>query len=65
MIALIALEQYGSIEEEDMVLVNVGLGGIGLSAVDIAAHIFRAKVGFYNMLLLVVSKYCKDIKMSL
>ncbi|XP_008212899.1 quinone oxidoreductase-like protein 2 [Nasonia vitripennis] len=42
--ALIGLEQYGSISEEDMVLVNVGIGGIGLAAVDIAANIFRAKV---------------------
>lgn len=44
MAALIGLEQYGSISEEDMVLVNVGIGGIGLAAVDIAANIFRAKV---------------------
>jgi NADPH:quinone reductase-like Zn-dependent oxidoreductase len=44
MTALIGLEQFGSISEEDMVLVNVGIGGIGLSAVDIAANIFKAKV---------------------
>lgn len=44
MIALIGLEQYASIDEEDMVLINVGIGGIGLAAVDIAANVFRAKV---------------------
>ena len=46
MTALIGLEQYGSIAEEDIVLANVGVGGIGLAAVDIAANIFRAKVNF-------------------
>ncbi|XP_011496125.1 PREDICTED: quinone oxidoreductase-like protein 2 [Ceratosolen solmsi marchali] len=44
MTALIGLEQFGCISENDMVLVNVGIGGIGLSAVDIAANIFKAKV---------------------
>ncbi|XP_014227026.1 quinone oxidoreductase-like protein 2 [Trichogramma pretiosum] len=44
MTALLGLEQNGSITEEDMVLVNVGIGGIGLAAVDIAANIFRSKV---------------------
>lgn len=44
MTALIGLEVYGAIQEEDIVLVNVGIGGIGLAAVDIAANIYRAKV---------------------
>lgn len=44
MTALIGLEHYGSISEEDIILVNVGIGGIGLAAVDIAANVFRAKV---------------------
>ncbi|XP_023246099.1 quinone oxidoreductase-like protein 2 homolog isoform X2 [Copidosoma floridanum] len=44
MTALIGLEKYGSISEEDMILINVGIGGIGLAAVDIAANVFRAQV---------------------
>lgn len=44
MTALIGLEKFGSIAEEDTVLVNVGIGGIGLAAVDIAANVFLAKV---------------------
>lgn len=49
MTALIGLEKYGCIAEEDMVLVNVGIGGIGLAAVDIAANIFRAKVIIFSL----------------
>ncbi|XP_058799021.1 quinone oxidoreductase-like protein 2 [Phymastichus coffea] len=44
MTALIGLEQCASIDEEDMVLINVGIGGIGLAAVDIAANVYKAKV---------------------
>lgn len=61
MTALIGLEVFGSIQEEDIVLVNVGIGGIGLAAVDIAANIYRAKVftiiiisiSIYNLLFLI------------
>ena len=51
MTALIGLEQYGGIVEEDMVLVNVGIGGIGLAAVDIASNIYRAKVLLFIFLI--------------
>ncbi|KAJ8683995.1 hypothetical protein QAD02_019787 [Eretmocerus hayati] len=44
MTALIGLEKHGCIEENNMVLINVGIGGIGLAAVDIAANVFLAKV---------------------
>lgn len=44
MTALLGLETYGNIGEDDMVLVNVGIGGFGLAAVDIAANVFLSKV---------------------
>ncbi|XP_057319674.1 quinone oxidoreductase-like protein 2 homolog [Microplitis mediator] len=42
--ALIGLEKKADLQEDEMVLINVGLGGIGLAAVDIAANVFRAQV---------------------
>ncbi|XP_015123070.1 quinone oxidoreductase-like protein 2 [Diachasma alloeum] len=44
MTALIGLEKKAHLEENEMVLVNVGLGGVALAAVDIAANVFRAQV---------------------
>ncbi|XP_072758736.1 quinone oxidoreductase-like protein 2 isoform X1 [Anoplolepis gracilipes] len=42
--ALIALERKVSIDEDDMILINVGISGIGLAAIDLATNVFRAKV---------------------
>lgn len=42
--ALIALERKVSIQEEDMMLINVGLSSIGLAAVDLATNVFKAQV---------------------
>lgn len=42
--ALVALERKVNIDEDDMILINVGISGIGLAAVDLAANVFRAKV---------------------
>ncbi|XP_048513250.1 quinone oxidoreductase-like protein 2 isoform X2 [Athalia rosae] len=42
--ALIGLEQRACLENDEMVLVNIGLGGVGLAAVDLAVHVFRAQV---------------------
>ncbi|KAL0099876.1 hypothetical protein PUN28_019952 [Cardiocondyla obscurior] len=44
MTALIALERKVSLNEDDMILINVGISGIGLAAVDLATNVFRAKV---------------------
>lgn len=44
MTALIGLDKKANLQEDEMVLVNVGLGGVGLAAVDIAANVFRAQV---------------------
>ncbi|XP_011306756.1 quinone oxidoreductase-like protein 2 [Fopius arisanus] len=44
MTALIGLEKQANLEENEMVLANVGLGGVALAAVDIAANVFRAQV---------------------
>ncbi|XP_063978961.1 quinone oxidoreductase-like protein 2 [Diachasmimorpha longicaudata] len=44
MTALMGFEKKANLEENEMVLVNVGLGGVGLAAVDIAANVFRAQV---------------------
>lgn len=44
--ALIALESKVDIDENDMILINVGISGIGLAAVDLATNVFRAKVYF-------------------
>lgn len=44
--ALIGLEKKANLEENDMVLINVGLGGVGMAAVDLAANVFRAQVIF-------------------
>ncbi|XP_029167266.1 quinone oxidoreductase-like protein 2 [Nylanderia fulva] len=42
--ALIALERKVSIDENDMILINVGVSGISLAAIDLATNVFRAKV---------------------
>lgn len=42
--ALIALERNVSIQEEDIILINVGVSGIGLAAVDLATNVFKAQV---------------------
>lgn len=44
--ALVALERKVSLNEEDMILINVGISGIGLAAVDLATNVFKAKVFF-------------------
>lgn len=47
--ALIALERKVNIDEDDMILINVGISGIGLAAVDLATNVFRAKVRFFQI----------------
>ncbi|XP_077266086.1 quinone oxidoreductase-like protein 2 isoform X1 [Temnothorax americanus] len=42
--ALVALERKVELNENDMILINVGVSGIGLAAVDLATNVFRAKV---------------------
>ncbi|KMQ96835.1 quinone oxidoreductase-like protein 2-like protein [Lasius niger] len=42
--ALIALERKVSIDENDMILINVGISGISLAAIDLATNVYRAKV---------------------
>ncbi|XP_032668734.1 quinone oxidoreductase-like protein 2 [Odontomachus brunneus] len=42
--ALVALERKVNLDENDMILINVGMSGIGLAAVDLATNVFRAKV---------------------
>lgn len=42
--ALIALESKVSVQEEDMMLINVGVSSIGLAAVDLATNVFKAEV---------------------
>ncbi|XP_018374842.1 PREDICTED: quinone oxidoreductase-like protein 2 isoform X2 [Trachymyrmex cornetzi] len=42
--ALVALERKVSLNEDDMILINVGVSGIGLAAVDLATNVFKAKV---------------------
>lgn len=49
MTALVALERKVSLNEDDMILINVGVSGIGLAAVDLATNVFRAKVFLYNI----------------
>lgn len=44
MTALIGFEQYGNLEEDDTALINVGLRGAGLAAVDVATNVYRNKV---------------------
>lgn len=43
MTALIAFEQCGALEENDTALINVGLRGAGLAAVDVATNVYRTK----------------------
>lgn len=47
--ALLALERKVNIDEDDMILINVGMSGIGLAALDLATNVFRAKV-FWHFL---------------
>ncbi|KAL6257753.1 hypothetical protein P5V15_011336 [Pogonomyrmex californicus] len=42
--ALTALERKVSLNEDDMILINIGISGVGLAAVDLATNVFRAKV---------------------
>ncbi|KAL2714325.1 protein brambleberry-like [Vespula squamosa] len=42
--ALIALERVVTIDENDMILVNVGLNSIGLATIDLATNVFRSQV---------------------
>jgi len=42
--ALVALERKVSLNEDDMILINIGASGIGLAAVDLATNVFKAKV---------------------
>jgi len=42
--ALVALERKVSLNEDDMILINIGVSGIGLAAVDLATNVFKAKV---------------------
>lgn len=44
MTALIGFENCGALEEHDTTLINVGLRGAGLAAVDVATNVYRAKV---------------------
>ncbi|XP_043674729.1 quinone oxidoreductase-like protein 2 isoform X1 [Vespula pensylvanica] len=44
MSALIALERVVSIDENDMILVNVGLSSVGLATIDLANNVFRSQV---------------------
>lgn len=46
MSALIALERVVTIDENDMILVNVGLSGTGLATIDLATNVFRSQVIF-------------------
>ncbi|XP_033211070.1 quinone oxidoreductase-like protein 2 [Belonocnema kinseyi] len=43
MTALIGFENCGALEEHDTTLINVGLRGAGLAAVDVATNVYRAK----------------------
>lgn len=42
--ALIALERKVSMQEEDMIFINVGMSNVGLAAVDLATNVFKAQV---------------------
>ncbi|XP_053982397.1 quinone oxidoreductase-like protein 2 [Hylaeus volcanicus] len=42
--ALVALERKVSIQEDDMILINVGMSSVGLAAVDLATNVFMAQV---------------------
>jgi len=42
--ALLALERKVNINEEDIIVINVGMSGISLAALDLATNVFRAKV---------------------
>lgn len=42
--ALVALERKVNIQENDMVIVNVGISDVGLAAIDLAINVYRAQV---------------------
>ncbi|XP_076236045.1 quinone oxidoreductase-like protein 2 [Calliopsis andreniformis] len=42
--ALVAFERKVNIQEDDMVLINVGISDIGFAAIDLASNVFRAQV---------------------
>jgi len=42
--ALVALESKVNIDEDDMIIINVGISGVGLAAVDLATNVFKTKV---------------------
>lgn len=44
--ALIGLNRRAEINENSTVLVTAAAGGLGLAAVDLAANVYKAKVGF-------------------
>jgi len=42
--ALVGLARRAHIQEKDTVLITAAAGGLGLAAVDLASHVYRAKV---------------------
>ncbi|XP_015429401.1 PREDICTED: quinone oxidoreductase-like protein 2 [Dufourea novaeangliae] len=42
--ALLALERNISIQESDIILINVGMSSIGLAAVDLATNVYKSQV---------------------
>lgn len=55
--ALIALERKVTLSEDDMILINVGISGIGLAAVDLATNVFKAKVYFLFYFTFIYANY--------
>lgn len=48
------MERKVNIEEDDMIIINVGISGIGLAAVDLATSVFRAQVILFIKLSIIV-----------
>jgi NADPH:quinone reductase-like Zn-dependent oxidoreductase len=42
--ALLALERKVNINEDDIIVINIGMSGISMAALDLAVNVFRAKV---------------------
>jgi len=42
--ALLALERKVSINEDDIIVINIGMSGISMAALDLAVNVFRANV---------------------
>ncbi|XP_076653154.1 quinone oxidoreductase-like protein 2 [Halictus rubicundus] len=42
--AMLALESKVILQEDDIIIINVGMSSIGLAAVDLAANVYKAKV---------------------